>query len=86
MKKRPDIKIKNGKKYFFKFTPLQRAQHITIASCVIVLVLTGMPLKFHEAFWAHPIYALFGGIKMAPADLEKLNLLRGEVVPLAAAG
>ncbi|MBW2442398.1 MAG: cytochrome b/b6 domain-containing protein [Deltaproteobacteria bacterium] len=66
MKKRPDIKIKNGKKYFFKFTPLQRAQHITIASCVIVLVLTGMPLKFHEAFWAQPIYALFGGIKMAP--------------------
>ena len=66
MKKRPDIKIKNGKKYFFKFTALQRAQHITIASCVIVLTLTGMPLKFHDAFWAQPIYALFGGIKMAP--------------------
>ena len=66
MKKRPDIKIKNGKKYFFKFTALQRAQHITIASSVIVLVLTGMPLKFHDAFWAQPIYALFGGIAMAP--------------------
>ena len=66
MKKRPDIKIKNGKKYFFKFTPLQRIQHITIASSVIVLVLTGMPLKFHDAFWAQPIYALFGGIKVAP--------------------
>jgi len=26
------------------------------------------------------------GIKMAPADLEKLNLIRAEVVPLAAAG
>jgi len=26
------------------------------------------------------------GIKMAPADLEKLNRLRGEVVPVAAAG
>lgn len=66
MKKRPDIKIKNGKKYFYKFTPLQRIQHITIASSVIVLVLTGMPLKFHDAFWAQPIYALFGGIKVAP--------------------
>ena len=65
-KKRPDIKIKNEKKYFFKFTPLQRAQHITIASCVIVLVLTGMPLKFRDAFWAQPIYELFGGIKVAP--------------------
>jgi len=66
MKNRPDIKIKNGKKYFFKFTALQRAQHITIASCVIVLALTGMPLKFRETAWAQPVYALFGGIKVAP--------------------
>jgi cytochrome b subunit of formate dehydrogenase len=66
MQKRPDIKIKNGKKYFFKFTGLQRAQHITIASCVIVLALTGMPLKFHDTSWAQPVYALLGGIKVAP--------------------
>ncbi len=66
MKNRPDIKIKNGKKYFFKFTPLQRAQHITIATCVIVLALTGMPLKFRDTAWAQPVYALFGGIKVAP--------------------
>ena len=66
MQKRPDIKIKNGKKYFFKFTALQRAQHITIAACVIVLALTGMPLKFHDTSWAQPVYALFGGIKVAP--------------------
>lgn len=66
MEKHLKIKIKNGKKYFYKFTPLQRAQHITIASCVIVLVLTGMPLKFHDAFWAPYLYSLFGGIKVAP--------------------
>jgi formate dehydrogenase subunit gamma len=66
MEKNLKIKIKNGKKYFYKFTPLQRAQHITIASCVIVLVLTGMPLKFHDAFWAPYVYALFGGIRVAP--------------------
>ena len=66
MEKHLKIKIKNGKKYFYKFTPIQRAQHITIASCVIVLVLTGMPLKFHDAFWAPHLYALFGGIKVAP--------------------
>ena len=66
MEKNLKIKIKDGKKYFYKFTPIQRAQHITIASCVIVLVLTGMPLKFHDAFWAPRLYALFGGIKVAP--------------------
>jgi formate dehydrogenase subunit gamma len=66
MEKNLKIKIKDGQKYFYKFSPIQRAQHITIASCVIVLVLTGMPLKFHDAFWAPYLYALFGGIKVAP--------------------
>ncbi len=66
MAKPPKIRIKNGKKYFYKFTPMQRVQHITIASSVIVLVLTGMPLKFHDASWAPSLYALFGGIKLAP--------------------
>jgi formate dehydrogenase subunit gamma len=66
MEKHLKIKIKDGQKYFYKFTPLQRAQHITIASCVIVLVLTGMPLKFHDASWAPYLYKLFGGIKVAP--------------------
>ncbi len=60
------IKVKNGKKYFFRSTVNQRLQHIILATCVIVLVLTGMPLKFHDASWAHYLYALFGGIKVAP--------------------
>lgn len=60
------IKIKNDKKYFFRFTLNQRIQHICLASMVIVLVLTGIPLKFHDAHWAHRLYALFGGIHYAP--------------------
>ncbi len=66
MEKKPVIKIKAGKKYFYRFSAIQRAQHITIASCVIVLALTGMPLKFHDAFWAPYLYSLFGGIMVAP--------------------
>ncbi len=60
------IKIKDGKKYFYRFSANQRLQHIILASCVIVLVLTGMPLKFHDTFWAAHLYGLFGGIKFAP--------------------
>ena len=60
------IKIKKGKKYFYRSTPNQRIQHIILATCVIVLVLTGMPLKFHDAAWAPYLYSLFGGIKVAP--------------------
>jgi cytochrome b subunit of formate dehydrogenase len=60
------IRIKNGQKYFFRFSVNQRIQHFILATCVIVLALTGFPLKFHDAFWAHRLYALFGGIKVAP--------------------
>jgi cytochrome b subunit of formate dehydrogenase len=66
VRKQDIIKIKNGEKYFFRFTLNQRIQHIIMATCVIVLVLTGMPLKFHDASWAHALYALFGGIHFAP--------------------
>jgi len=60
------IKEKDGKRYFFRFTLNQRFQHITMASCVITLILTGMPLKFKQAFWAPYLYNLFGGIHVAP--------------------
>jgi cytochrome b subunit of formate dehydrogenase len=66
MERYPMIKIKDGKKYFFRFTLDQRIQHIILASTVIILVLTGMPLKFHDTFWAPYLYALFGGINTAP--------------------
>lgn len=66
MERHLSIKIKNGKRYFFRFTVNQRIQHIILAASVVVLVLTGMPLKFHDTFWAPYLYSLFGGIKIAP--------------------
>lgn len=60
------IKEKNGKKYFLRFSLNQRFQHVILFSTVITLVLTGMPLKFYDAPWAKPIYALFGGIEATP--------------------
>ncbi len=66
MNKTTIIRIKNGKKYFFRFSVNQRIQHVILATCVVVLVLTGMPLKFHYTFWAQYLYTMFGGIHMAP--------------------
>ena len=60
------IKIKNGKKYFFRFAVQERIQHIILASMVIILALTGMPLKFHDVEWIRDLYSVFGGIKYAP--------------------
>jgi formate dehydrogenase subunit gamma len=66
MEKKFIIKIKDGKKLFFRFSINQRIQHIILASSVIVCVLTGMPLKFPDLNWAKSIYAIFGGIVLAP--------------------
>lgn len=60
------IKVNNGKKHFFRFTVNQRLQHMILACSVVILVLTGMPLKFHDTFWAPYLYKLFGGIQLAP--------------------
>ena len=66
MNRLPEIKIKDGRKFFLRFTLHQRIQHAILAISVIILVLTGMPLKFHDAFWAPYLYNLFGGIRIAP--------------------
>ncbi len=66
MEKQFTIKIKNGRKYFYRFSLNQRFQHIFLFSTVITLVLTGMPLKFYDTRWAKPLYAIFGGINYTP--------------------
>lgn len=60
------IRIKNGEKFFHRFSLNERIQHIILAVTVILLVLTGMPLRFHNAPWASYFYAVFGGIEYAP--------------------
>ena len=72
MEKYPAIKIKDGQKYFYRFSLNQRIQHFILAFTVVLLVLTGMPLKFHDASWAPYLYSLFGGIKYAPT-VHKVN-------------
>ncbi len=66
MEQYPIIKEKDGKKYFFRFNIGERVQHIILALSVIVLVLTGMPLKFHDSRWLGWVYQVFGGISGAP--------------------
>ena len=66
MNQYPKIKVKDGKRYFYRFSLNQRLQHFILAIVFTVLVLTGMPLKYPDASWAPYIYDLFGGIRYAP--------------------
>jgi cytochrome b subunit of formate dehydrogenase len=60
------VKVVKGRKYFFRFTLHQRLQHAMLAGLVLILVMTGMPLKFHDTFWAQFVYRILGGIHVAP--------------------
>ncbi|MGE5236252.1 MAG: formate dehydrogenase subunit gamma [Acidobacteriota bacterium] len=43
-----------------------RLQHVLMAVSVVVLVFTGLPLKFHENAWAKAIIDLLGGPDVSP--------------------
>ncbi|MFA5891711.1 MAG: cytochrome b/b6 domain-containing protein [Actinomycetota bacterium] len=45
----------------WRFSGWARLTHLTLALSVFGLALTGMPLKYHEAFWAWPLMRMWGG-------------------------
>jgi formate dehydrogenase subunit gamma len=47
---------------FERFTPNQRIQHILLFSSLIILVITGFPLKYPEVEWLSAIFYLTGGV------------------------
>lgn len=66
MIRKPRIIERNGRKYFFRFTVHQRIQHVILFSSVILLSLTGFPLRYHDKSWAEPLYSAMGGHAVAP--------------------
>jgi len=60
------IVIKDGEKYFYRFSVHQRVQHIVLFTSVILLALTGFPVRHSDEAWARPIYEFFGGTEYAP--------------------
>ncbi len=60
------IQYRSGKRYFFRFSLMQRVQHVVLFTTVIVLALTGFPLRYYDQSWAKPLYEFFGGIDKAP--------------------
>ena len=47
--------------YFSRFLPFDRFLHGLVIVSFLLLVATGMPLKYHDAAWAHALLRLFGG-------------------------
>ncbi len=49
-----------------RFSPWHRVQHALLVVSFTVLSLTGLPMKFPEAFWSSFVYKIMGGIEVAP--------------------
>jgi len=59
------ISTQKGDEWFTRFTPFQRFQHILVVTSFLLLVITGMPLKFYYTDWAKAMFNLLGGTQTA---------------------
>lgn len=48
---------------YLRFSLNFRIQHMVLFSSCIVLILTGLPIKFHDTGWAVSMFSLLGGIQ-----------------------
>jgi cytochrome b subunit of formate dehydrogenase len=54
-----------GGDWFTRFPPFERFLHFLVVTSFLLLVLTGMPLKFYYTSWAKVIFGLLGGPETA---------------------
>jgi cytochrome b subunit of formate dehydrogenase len=54
-----------GQPTFLRFRAIDRFCHALLLVGFLLLVATGMPLKFHEATWAKVVFAALGGVRVA---------------------
>ena len=54
-----------GDEWFTRFAPFERLLHFMVVTSFLLLVITGMPLKFYYTDWAKFIFAVIGGPETA---------------------
>ena len=59
------INAQTGDEWFTRFLPFERMLHFMLVTSFLLLVMTGMPLKFYYAHWARTIFDLLGGAAVA---------------------
>jgi cytochrome b subunit of formate dehydrogenase/nitrate/TMAO reductase-like tetraheme cytochrome c subunit len=61
------VSAQKDDEWFTRFAPFERFLHILVVTSFLLLVLTGMPLKFYYADWAKTIFRILGGPDVARA-------------------
>jgi cytochrome b subunit of formate dehydrogenase len=59
------IKTQVDDEWFTRFVPFERFLHFLVVTSFLLLVITGMPLKFYYTHWAKAIFAILGGPETA---------------------
>ena len=65
-------RAERGSRLYTRFRPIDRFCHFLLIVSFLLLVATGMPLKFHQAAWAHGIFSWLGGAQGA-ASLHRIG-------------
>ncbi|MFQ5536392.1 MAG: formate dehydrogenase subunit gamma [Gemmatimonadota bacterium] len=60
-----DAAQRGGGPFLWRFSLFHRITHGAVIVSFFLLVITGLPLRFSEAFWAEPLMALLGGVRSA---------------------
>lgn len=63
-----------GGEWFTRFAPFERFLHFLVVTSFLLLVITGMPLKFYYTDWAKTMFHLIGGAETARA-LHRLGAI-----------
>ncbi|MBK7582537.1 MAG: cytochrome c3 family protein [Myxococcales bacterium] len=61
------VREEKGARLYRRFRPIDRFVHVLVIVSFTLLVMTGMPLKFHEKAWAHAFFDQIGGASVAAA-------------------
>ena len=68
------ISTQTGGEWFTRFVPFERFLHFLVVTSFLLLVITGMPLKFYYTDWAKVLFGVIGGAETARA-LHRLGAL-----------
>ena len=61
------VKTQTDDEWFTRFLPFERFLHFLVVTSFLLLVITGMPLKFYYTDWAKVLFHVIGGAETARA-------------------
>jgi len=59
------IRTQEDDEWFTRFVPFERFLHFLVVTSFLLLVITGMPLKFYYTGWAKVLFGIVGGAETA---------------------